>query len=67
MVFVTIQREGDIGVMRESIPQPSANARNAQSAQHCDKNGPKNTSTARQLSEDPGLQVTNSTKSLKQR
>lgn len=61
MVFVKIQREGDIGVTRES------NARDAQSAQHCDKNGPKNTSTARQLSEDPGLQVTNSTKSLKQR
>lgn len=63
-----VQRERDVGVMRESIPKPSASARGGQSAQHYnDKKGPKNTPTARQLSEDPGLRVTNSIESLKQR
>lgn len=54
MVFVRIQREGDVGVMRESNPQPSANARDAQSAQHNDKNGPK---TGQQRGNFPTIQV----------
>lgn len=54
MIFVKIQREGDVGVMRESIPQPSANARDAQSAQHYDKIGPK---TGQQRGNSPKIQV----------